>query len=101
MAKNLFRRLEKLEAEIQETVEDVRGTCVPGPLAAALREMWDREGYGARPSLEEMDEACQRWAHKIRPEKLETWADDELRALVALCDYWEEGGHGEKCRTDM
>jgi len=101
MAKNLFRRLERLEAEIQETVEDVRGTCVPGPLAAALREMWDREGYGARPSLEAMDEACQRWAYKIRPERLQDWTDDELRVLVALCEHWEEGGHGEKCRTDM
>ena len=101
MAKNLFRRLERLEAEIQETVEDVRGTCVPGPLAAALREMWDREGYGARPSLEAMDEACQRCAYKIRPERLQDWTDDELRVLVALCEHWEEGGHGEKCRTDM
>jgi len=48
-----------------------------------------------------MNEACQRWAHKIRPEKLETWADDELRALVALCEHWEEGGCGEKRRAKM
>lgn len=94
MAKNLVRRLERLEADIQETVEDIRETCVPGPLAAALRDLWASEGYGARPSLEEMNEACQRWAHKIRPEKLADWTDDELRALVALCDYWKEGGHG-------
>lgn len=101
MAKNLARRLERLEADIQEAVEDIRETCVPGPLAAALRDLWDREGYGARPSLEAMDEACQRWAYKIRPERLQDWTDDELRALVALCEHWEEGGHGEKCRTDM
>ena len=101
MKRGLVRRLERLEAQAQETAEEVRQTCVPGPLAAALRELWASEGYGARPSLEEMDEACQRWAHKIRPERLQDWTDDELRALVALCEHWEEGGHGEKCRTDM
>jgi len=101
MAKNLFRRLERLEADIQETVEDIRETCVPGPLAAALRELWASEGYGARPSLEAMNEACQRWAHKTRPEKLADWPDDELRALVALCDYWKEGGDGEERRPKV
>lgn len=101
MKRGLVRRLERLEAQAQETAEEVRQTCVPGPLAAALRELWGREGYGARPSLSEMNEACKRWTYKTRPELLEDWTDDELRALVALCEYWEEGGHGEKCRTDM
>jgi hypothetical protein len=99
--RGLVRRLERLEAQAQETAEEVRQTCVPGPLAAALRELWGREGYGARPSLSEMDEACQRWAHKTRPEKLADWPDDELRALVALCDYWKEGGDGEERRPKV
>ena len=94
MRRGLVRRLERLEAQAQETAEEVRQTCVPGPLAAALRDLWDREGYGARPSLEAMNEACRRWTYKTRPEKLADWTDDELRALVALCDYWKEGGHG-------
>ena len=40
MTKKLARRLERLEAVAQETAEEVRQTCVPGPLAAALRELW-------------------------------------------------------------
>ena len=101
MKRGLVRRLERLEAQAQETAEEVRQTCVPGPLAAALRDMWGREGYGARPSLADMDEACENWAYKIRPEPLSDWTDDELRALVALCESWKEGGCGEKRRAKM
>jgi len=99
--RGLVRRLERLEADIQETVEDIRETCVPGPLAAALRDLWASEGYGARPSLEEMNEACKRWTYKTRPELLEDWTDDELRALVALCESWKEGGRGEERRPEV
>lgn len=78
----LKQRVKRLEAQAEASKSPE--AVLPGPLTAALRDIWAREGYGYVPTLEEIDE--EKWLHMVEPVLLRDLTDDELRALDLLLE---------------
>ena len=77
------------------------GNSLPGPLVAALRDLWAREGYGYVPDPVELAEAARaRWAmaEPVDPEDLPT---EEREAVDRLAQAWERTGVAAAIRREL
>ena len=82
-------------------VKDMASDTLAGPLVAALRDLWAREGYDYVPDPVELAEAARaRWAvaEPVDPEALPA---EEREALDRLADAWEENGVAAAIRREL
>lgn len=77
------------------------GNSLPGPLVAALRDLWAREGYGYVPDPVELAEAARaRWA-MVEPVDLEDLTAEEREAADRLAEAWEKNGTAAAIRREL
>ncbi len=77
------------------------GDSLPGPLVAALRDLWVLEGYDYVPDPMELAEAARaRWAmaEPVDPEALPA---EEREAFDRLAQAWERTGVAAAIRREL
>jgi hypothetical protein len=77
------------------------GDSLAGPLVAALRDLWAREGYDYVPDPVELAEAARaRWA-MAEPVNLNALPAEEREAVNRLAETWEENGTAAAIRREL
>lgn len=97
----LAKRLARIEAEAQARENERRRGEIDGPLVAALRDLWAREGYDYVPDPVELAEAARALWAMAEPVDLEDLTAEEREAVNRLAEAWEKNGTVAAIRREI